>query len=228
MLAVHDAVWSDGQHALQKVSWPLYNIVHSRYDNASARGITMKRRTFAAALVVGMGALSACASTPPALEASQIAPLNAGYLLAAGDRVRIIVFNETSLTGEYSVTPQGTIAFPLIGTIQADGKTTEDVSQFVREKLKQGYVLDPRVSVEVISYRPYYILGEVNKPGEYSFSNGLTVQQAVAAAGGFSYRANRGKVFLRRRAGEERTVDLNGPAVQVLPGDTIRVGERYL
>ncbi|OAN66497.1 polysaccharide biosynthesis protein [Sphingomonas sp. TDK1] len=188
----------------------------------------MKRRTFAAALVVGMGALSACASTPPALEASQIAPLNAGYLLAAGDRVRIIVFNETSLTGEYSVTPQGTIAFPLIGTIQADGKTTEDVSQFVREKLKQGYVLDPRVSVEVISYRPYYILGEVNKPGEYSFSNGLTVQQAVAAAGGFSYRANRGKVFLRRRAGEERTVDLNGPAVQVLPGDTIRVGERYL
>jgi polysaccharide biosynthesis/export protein len=79
----------------------------------------------------------------------------------------------------------------------------------------------------VLDYRPYYILGEVNKPGQYPFANGLTIEQAVAAAGGFTYRANRGKVFLRRRAAPERTVELNREAVQVLPGDTIRVGERY-
>lgn len=172
--------------------------------------------------------LAGCGRVPPPLDASQIAPLKNGYLLAAGDRVRVTVFNEASLTGEYNVTSQGTIAFPLIGTVPVDGKTTDQLSADIGRKLSQGgYFNDPRVSTEVLTYRPYYILGEVTKAGEYPFSNGLTVQQAVAAAGGFTSRANRGKVFLRRRDSEERTVDLNGPAVQVLPGDTIRIGERY-
>jgi polysaccharide export outer membrane protein len=172
--------------------------------------------------------VAGCAKVPPPLDASQVAPMKSGYMLAAGDRVRVTVFNEPALTGEYNVTPQGSIAFPLIGSVPADGKTTEQLSDDIRGQLSGGgYINDPRVSSEVLSYRPYYILGEVSKSGEYPFSNGLTIQQAVATAGGFTPRANRGKIFLRRRNGEERTVDLSGPAVQVLPGDTIRVGERY-
>ena len=183
-------------------------------------------RAMMAALCLGT-ALAGCAHVPPPIDASQVAPLNNGYPLAAGDRIRITVFNEPTLTGEYNVTSQGTIAFPLIGTVPADGQTTDQVSAAIRAKLGAGYVNDPRVSTEVLSYRPYYILGEVNKPGEYPFSNGLTVEQAVATAGGFTYRANRGKVFLRRRKMDERTVTLSSAPTQVLPGDTIRVGERY-
>lgn len=175
-----------------------------------------------------LAGVAGCATVPPPLDASQVAPMKSGYMLAAGDRVRITVFNEPTLTGEYNVTPQGSIAFPLIGAVPVDGKTTEQLGEDIRAKLAGGgYINDPRVSAEVLNYRPYYILGEVSRSGEYPFSNGLTVQQAVATAGGFTPRANRGKVFLRRRNGEERTVDLSGPAVQVLPGDTIRVGERY-
>jgi polysaccharide export outer membrane protein len=186
-----------------------------------------RRQIFLSAACLAV-ALAGCAKVPPPLDASQVAPMKSGYMLAAGDRVRITVFNEPTLTGEYNVTPQGAIAFPLIGTVPADGRTTDQVGDDIRRKLLGGgYINDPRVSAEVLSYRPYYILGEVSKSGEYPFANGLTVQQAVATAGGFTPRANRGKIFLRRRDGEERTVDLSGPAVQVLPGDTIRVGERY-
>jgi polysaccharide export outer membrane protein len=172
-------------------------------------------------------ALAGCGRVPPPIDAAQIAPLTNDYPLAAGDRVRITVFNEPTLTGEYNVTPQGAIAFPLIGTVLVTGRTTEQLSNDIRGRLTPRYFNDPRVSTELLTYRPFYILGEVNKSGEYPFSNGLTVQQAVATAGGFTARANRSKVFLRRRDTEERTVDLDGPAVQVLPGDTIRIGERY-
>lgn len=188
----------------------------------------MKRRpyTLAAVLLFGSG-LAACASAPPPIDQSQIAPLKNGYPLGPGDKLRVTVFNEPSLTGEYSVTSQGTIAFPLIGSVDATGLTTDTLSKAVEAKLEQGYLKAPRVSTEVLNFRPYYILGEVNKPGEYTFSNGLTIEQAVAAAGGFTYRANRKTVFLKRQSAGEKRVNLRMEAVQVLPGDTIRVGERY-
>ena len=97
------------------------------------------------------------------------------------------------------------------------------------EQLAAGYLADPRVSAEVLDYRPYYILGEVNRPGQYPFAYGLTIEQAVAAAGGFTYRANDDRIFLKRALDtQEKVVDLDKtPAFRVLPGDTIRVGERF-
>lgn len=174
--------------------------------------------------------LAGCAgAAPPALEASNAALASDAYALDAGDKLRITVFGEETLTGEYSVTSSGNIAFPLIGSVKASGQTIEVVEEAIRTRLAGGYVKDPRVSVEVLNYRPFYILGEVGKPGEYPFVNGMTIEQAVAAAGGFTYRANTKRVFLRRRAGDqaERTVDLRGKPIPVLPGDTIRVSERY-
>ncbi|WP_298189309.1 polysaccharide biosynthesis/export family protein [Novosphingobium sp.] len=178
----------------------------------------------AAALLVGG---CAGAGAPPISTADVAAGLES-YHLGAGDRVRVTVFNEPSLTGEYNITPGGALAFPLIGMVAAGGRTIEAVQQELTAKLAEGYVNDPRVSVEVLNYRPFYILGEVNRPGEYSYASGMTVEQAIARAGGFTYRANEKTVFLRRQTGKgESAVPLRSAQVAVLPGDTIRIGQRY-
>ena len=190
-------------------------------DSVMSNRITILAGMMALAVVT-----SGCAKLPPPLAATM--PDVEGYRLGPGDKLRITVYNEPGLTGEFTVTGSGTIAFPLIGGVPAGDRTIEALQDAIRAKLAQGYAKDPRVSVEVLNYRPYYILGEINKPGEYPYSTGLSVEQAVAAAGGFTYRAKTDKVLLRRaRPDEEGSVDLSGPAVHVLPGDTIRVVERY-
>lgn len=149
------------------------------------------------------------------------------YRLGSGDKVRIIVFGEESLTGEFLVSGGGKISFPLIGEIDALGKTIPQLQTAIEAKLADGYLKQPRVSAEVLNYRPFYILGEVMKPGEYPYTNGLTVLNAVATAEGFTYRADKRKVFIKRAAtGEEKAepLTLNTP---VAPGDTIRIGERF-
>lgn len=151
------------------------------------------------------------------------------YRLAAGDKLSITVFGEESLSREYAITPQGDLAFPLLGDIPVAEKTVGDLQEVLRGKLSEGYVNDPRVTVEVLNYRPFYILGEVNQAGEFPFSDGLTVVQAVARAGGFTYRADRTKIFVTRVGqAREEVYDINdGRSVYVSPGDTIRIGERY-
>jgi polysaccharide biosynthesis/export protein len=151
------------------------------------------------------------------------------YTLGPGDKLRITVFGEETLTGEYGVTGAGDVSFPLIGNIPVAGRSIEDVQAELTTRLGSGYIADPRVSAEIITYRPYYILGEVGKPGQYDFAVGLTVEQAVAAAGGFTYRANSRRVFLKRATDtREMLVDLREtPSFPVRPGDTIRIGERF-
>ena len=177
-----------------------------------------------AALLLGAsassGTMAAAPSVPPAEEEV--------YRLATGDRLRITVYNEPALTGEYAISSTGNVAFPLIGDVPVGRRTIEEVQLDLRTRLGNGYVNDPRVNVEVLEYRPFYVLGEVAKPGEYPYSVGLKVIQAVAKAGGYTYRASTSKVFLRRTGdAAERRVDLRRQNVSVLPGDTIRVGERY-
>jgi polysaccharide export outer membrane protein len=170
-------------------------------------------------------ALASCAETPPPLiAANAVTPI--GYMLDSGDKLRINVFNEEKLTGDYSISPAGTVAFPLIGSITARGLTADQLAAALAGQLK-AYVNEPRVAAEVLNYRPYYILGEVSRPGEYPFVNGMRIEQAIAAAGGFTYRANQKKVFVQRGEESERSVQLRDSPVRVLPGDTIRVGERY-
>jgi polysaccharide export outer membrane protein len=131
------------------------------------------------------------------------------------------------LTGEFFVGGSGKVSLPLIGDVQATGLTVPQFQTAVEEALKQGYLKEPRVSVEVLTYRPFYILGEVTKPGEYPYTNGLTVQNAVATANGFTYRANTKKVFVRHAGStKEDEVPLTS-TTQVAPGDTIRIAERF-
>ncbi len=148
------------------------------------------------------------------------------YTLGSADRLRVIVFGHQDLSGEFEIDGTGKVAMPLIGQVEALGMTTSEFERSVADKLADGYILNPRVSAEVINYRPYYILGEVGQPGEYPYINGLSVQNAVAAAGGFSYRANRRVVYIKSvDSDREIAYELN-PTTLVRPGDTIRIGER--
>jgi len=141
-------------------------------------------------------------------------PHSFDYHLGAGDKLRIIVFGEDALTGEFFVSGGGKIAFPLIGDIDVLGLTIPEIQAAVEAKLKDGYLKQPKVSAEVLNYRPFYILGEVQKPGEYPFSNGLTVMNAVATANGFTYRANTKRVYIKRA---DSTEEQEFPLTSTMP-----------
>ena len=149
------------------------------------------------------------------------------YRMGADDKIRVIVFGEPNLSGEFVVNGEGKVALPLIGEVKAAGLTVTELQDQYAGVLREGYLKDPRVSIEVLTFRPFYILGEVSQPGEYPYTNGLTVMNAVARAHGFTYRANKKKVFIKSAgATEEREVELT-TSLTIQPGDTIRVAERY-
>lgn len=175
--------------------------------------------------------LAGCASGAPydasSLNASAVREVPA-YRLGSGDRLRVIVFGEDSLSGEFLVSGgSGSVDFPLVGEVSAQGRTVREFQEALRTALLDGYLTDPRVSVEVLNHRPYYILGEVGRPGEYPYSTGLTVLNAVATAEGFSYRADTRRVYIRRAdTAQEEAFPLTSTTL-VAPGDTIRIGERF-
>ncbi len=138
----------------------------------------------------------------------------------------MIVFGEDALSGQFSVGSTGKMAMPLIGDVQAAGMTITQLQTEIADALKQGYLKDPKVSAEVMTYRPFYILGEVNKPGTYPYTTGLTVQNAVATANGYTYRANTKKVFIKRESEKDEKAYPLSSTIPVAPGDTIRIGER--
>lgn len=148
------------------------------------------------------------------------------YTLGPSDRLRVTVFGHPDLSGEFEIDGTGAISLPLIGQVAAAGLSTQVLEGTIAARLADGYVLDPRVSAEVINYRPYYILGEVGRPGEYPYAAGLTVQNAVAAAGGYTYRANKRVVFIKRKDAEAEMAYELTAATLVEPGDTLRIGER--
>ena len=182
------------------------------------------------AAVLGAIALSlaGCANAAQVASAG-VAATDEEYRLAPGDKLHVIVFGEETLTGDYVLTSAGNLSFPLVGNMPARDRTVEQLQADITRALADGYINDPRVSIQVVSFRPFYILGEVNRPGEYPVSTGLTIQQAVASAGGYTYRANTKRVFLKRaNETQERLLDLRAqPNVIVRAGDTIRISERH-
>ncbi len=151
----------------------------------------------------------------------------APYRLASGDRLRIIVFGQDSLTNAYSVDGAGRISMPLIGLIDAYGLTTADLERRLEQRLRGGYLREPRISVEVEAYRPFFILGEITNAGQYPYINGMTVQNALAVSGGFGPRAQRDWVDLTRIVNGEPITGAVPITQSILPGDTITVRERF-
>ena len=148
------------------------------------------------------------------------------YTLGTGDQLRINVYGHQDLSGEFEVDGAGAVSLPLIGQVDALGLTTPELETKIVEKLDGDYILNPRVSVEVTNYRPYYILGEVSSPGEYPYASGLTVLNAVAAAGGFTYRAKKQVVFIKSADTNMEVKYHLDTSTVVKPGDTLRIGER--
>jgi len=148
------------------------------------------------------------------------------YRLGAGDKLAISVFNQEELTAEYTVDGSGRFSMSFIGSVKAKGLSVPELTELIINKLKPDYLINPRVSIEVLNYRPFYIIGEVKEPNSYPYVDGMTYLNAVAIAGGYTYRARKGYVMVRRTEnpnGKEEKVEMNN---QVMPGDIIRIVER--
>src|SRR4030081_3047639 len=173
-----------------------------------------------------IGALrSAFAATPRGMSAP--APAQVAYHLDAGDKLRVVVYGQEGLTNTYAIDAGGSITMPLIGSVPAHGRTPAGLAAEISAKLRGGFIRDPSVAVEVESYRPFFILGEVAAPGQYPYVPNMTVESAVAIAGGFSPRARRDRVTVTHTdaAGTGRYVV--PPGTSLSPGDTVLVGERW-
>jgi len=175
----------------------------------------------ALAIMLPLAACSSQGSNLPLVDAAKTDDTN--YRLGAGDKVHVVVVGADELTGDYIVGDNGTISMPLIGDVKAGGLSRAQVEREMEQKLAQGYLKNPKVSVSTLIYRPFYIYGEVTKPGEYPYANGMRVMSAVATAGGYTYRANEGYVVVTRNGQERRAL----PSTPIQPDDIIRVPERY-
>lgn len=150
------------------------------------------------------------------------------YQLDSGDRIRVLVFGQPDLSQVYEVSRTGHISMPLIGRVRIRNATTTQAAARIRNKLRKDIIKSPDVSVEISTYRPFFILGEVNRGGRFAYVNGMTVEMAVAMAGGFGPRANRKRIEISRRTGDRDVVRFQvSPSYRPRPGDTIQVMERY-
>jgi polysaccharide export outer membrane protein len=195
----------------------------ARYDVADSGGaISALRNAFAVAPRV------AYAAAPIAYAAAPMpAAYDTSYRLDAGDKLRVVVYGQEGLTNSYAIDAGGSITMPLIGAVPARGRTPAGLAAEITARLRNGYIREPSVAVEIESYRPFFILGEVAAPGQYPYVPNMSVESAVAIAGGFSPRARRDTVTLTHTdgSGSMRVVVPLGTAIS--PGDTVLVGERW-
>ena len=196
------------------------------------RGGFGKLRRFAAPLLFGFGlALSACGPSAQPLSKPQkeamIGLANAPPKLEAGEKMRVTVYSEPSLSGEYRIDPSGFVSLPLAGTIKATGLTEAQFAEELAEHLSHGYLKNPKITVSITRFTPFYILGEIRRPGSYPYTAGMNVFNAIAIAGGLTYRANH-SVILIEHEGQTgmHAYDLSWP-IPILPGDIIKVPMRY-
>lgn len=148
------------------------------------------------------------------------------YRISPGDKLNIVVFGQEDVSGEFQVDGAGNITMPLLGQVVAAGRSVTQLQSEITLALDKDYIVNPRVSIEVLNYRPFYILGQVNAPGSYPFVSGMDVRQAIAIAGGFTRRARTSSVTVIRESAEG-TVEIDAkPDAPILPGDTIEVERR--
>lgn len=205
-------------------------VTAKRVEWALSAGVKFSAR-FAFCCVLLLTGVAGCSSATqfgfaPATDVS-LAKLDRIYRLGVGDKLKVEVFGEPELTGESEVNASGNISLPLLGDVPAKGTTLDQFSGSLRQKLQQGYIKNPQLSVQVLNYRPIYVQGEVRHGGEFPFKAGLSIADAVALAGGYTYRSVTNSILLRRQ-GEAtgRNIPMDG-SIPVLPGDNLLVQERF-
>jgi polysaccharide export outer membrane protein len=186
----------------------------------------MNRRS-ALLLLACAGSLAGCASPSIQATGSLARAGEAPYTLASGDRLRIIVFGQENLSNIYAVDGSGRIVMPLIDAVPVAGQTTIQAAKAIESRLRGGFLREPKVTVEIEAYRPFFILGEVTNSGQFPFVNGMTVQTAVAIAGGFGPRAARSYAEISRLASDGIVTAAVPITYPVRPGDTIVIKERW-
>ncbi|MBR1270803.1 polysaccharide export protein [Bradyrhizobium sp. AUGA SZCCT0222] len=163
---------------------------------------------------------------PPVAYAEPVR-YDTSYHLDAGDRLRVVVYGQEGLTNTYAIDAGGSITIPLIGSVPARGRTPAGLAAEIAAKLRAGFIRDPSVAVEIEAYRPFFILGEVAAPGQYPYVPNMTVESAVAIAGGFSPRARRDRVTVTHTDASGTARYIVPPGTSISPGDTVLVGERW-
>jgi protein involved in polysaccharide export with SLBB domain len=171
--------------------------------------------------------LAACDTLDPSRQYAVMEQPPVSGRLAPGDKIRVIVFGEDRLSGDYTVDGAGTVSLPLAGTVKVAGLTRVELERELARKFKGDYLKDPKVTVEVVSVRPVYVLGEVGHSGEIPYRDGLNVITAMSLAGGPTYRSSRVKVQILRAGSTTFEEYPMSPSVYLMPGDLMRVPERY-
>lgn len=152
--------------------------------------------------------------------------IDAIYTLGPGDKLKINVYREPDLSGEFQLDGSGSISFPLVGEITAGGLSMRKLEKLLTDKLKDGYLNDPRITIEILNYRPFYIMGEVVKPGPYEYVNGITLYNAIAMAGGYTHRARQNKAHITR-SNPETIIEDADHSTLLFPGDIVNIRERF-
>ncbi|WP_125461548.1 MULTISPECIES: polysaccharide biosynthesis/export family protein [Rhodomicrobium] len=181
------------------------------------------------AMVAAVSGLAACGGTAETGDTTTTSALpGTAYALAPGDRLKINVFDEPNLTGEFQIDENGKIAFPLVGEIRAGGFGLDDFRLSLIEHLKGGYVRNPRVTIDILNYRPINIIGEVKNPGQFPYRPGISAQDIAAIAGGYTYRANESTIYIIRNSSKNPIpVKVDDGHFPILPGDSIKIPERF-
>ena len=198
---------------------PYYPSPQNSSDSGGA--ISALRNSFAAA------PRRAYAPAPAYAAAPMPVAHDTAYRLDAGDKLRVVVYGQEGLTNTYAIDAGGSITMPLIGSVPARGQTPAGLAAAISGKLRGGYIREPSVAVEIEAYRPFFILGEVAAPGQYPYVPNMSVESAVAIAGGFSPRARRDRVTLTHTDGSGSMRIVVPMGTSLSPGDTVLVGERW-
>jgi protein involved in polysaccharide export with SLBB domain len=213
-----------------RVVAPSNRIGRAPYPGTTETQSDMVRRPHSRWLLLPLGfAVAGCTSIAQVsgIDQQQILAESISPRLQAGEKIRVNVYGESSLSGDFQIDPSGFVSLPLAGNIKAAGLTQNELAQALATSLRSQYLKNPKVTVSVAEFRPFYIIGEIEKPGSYPYTSGLNVLSAIAIAGGTTYRASRSSILIQH-PGEaslrEYTVDASVP---ILPGDIIKVPQRY-
>jgi protein involved in polysaccharide export with SLBB domain len=187
-------------------------------------------RTFCAAFVFSL--VAGCGSDailqPTAADQQAVASLaEKPYRLQPGEKVRITIYGEAGLSGEYQIDPGGFLSLPLVGVVKAAGISESDLQQLLVKRYSQEYLKNPKITVSVSEFRPFYIIGEVEKPGAYPYTSGLNVLSAIAIAGGTTYRASHSRIYMQHPGESGLSEYTASAAIPVMPGDIIQIPRRY-
>jgi protein involved in polysaccharide export with SLBB domain len=204
-----------------------YNI-RLRFVQDAIKGQTVKRVVLTTSQQVILAGLLFCAfgTASPSAQIESAAP---DYHLGSGDQLRITFFGKhvEDLSGDYEIDGSGLVPMPLVGNLRLGGLTLAEAESTIKDAYQPDYVLNPRISIQVLNYRPFYIMGQVNSPGSYSYVNGITVLEAIVIAGGFTKRAKESSMTIIRGTDPTREKQDATPETVVLPGDVIEVPQRY-